>query len=176
MAALDEEIRPRLTDAEAKGVVEAEWSHLRGVDAIEPLPSYDDQNFLLTLRGNRRAVLKIAASGAPCRGGAGEAVTAGYLDCEHAMMRALASAGAEAPEPVPSDDGREVVPFKWTDLTCFARVWAGNHAFKMCAGARTGRGAAAAATWIVRGRAAAPPRLGDVNSPRTGRGAAAAAT
>ena len=144
MAALDEEIRPRLTDAEAKGVVEAEWSHLRGVDAIEPLPSYDDQNFLLTLRGNRRAVLKIAASGAPCRGGAGEAVTAGYLDCEHAMMRALASAGAEAPEPVPSDDGREVVPFKWTDLTCFARVWAGNHAFKMCAGARTGRGAAAA--------------------------------
>ena len=165
MAALDEEIRPRLTDAEAKGVVEAEWSHLRGVDAIEPLPSYDDQNFLLTLRGNRRAVLKIAASGAPCRGGAGEAVTAGYLDCEHAMMRALASAGAEAPEPVPSDDGREVVPFKWTDLTCFARVWGepclqdvrrcadGSRRRRGCDvdSPRTGRGAAAAGTWRVRG-------------------------
>ena len=64
---------------------------------LPPLPSYDDQNWKVIIQCAQEAidkiyVLKIAASGAACRGHAGDEATKAALDCEHTMMQRTISA------------------------------------------------------------------------------------
>ena len=116
------EARPRLRAGEAVALFAGAWARLGPARGAKPLPSYDDQNWLVELAAGRRVVLKIAAAGAACRGGAGAAATAAALDCEGSMMTAVARGGVAAPLALPADGGAPLVAFRWRGLACFARV------------------------------------------------------
>ena len=96
MATFTEEVRPMLTPAEATQLLKDHYSKVGTVRRCLPLPSYDDQNWKVIIQCAQEAidkiyVLKIAASGAACRGHAGDEATKAALDCEHTMMRAVRS-------------------------------------------------------------------------------------
>ena len=96
MAALTEEVRPLLTPDEAKQLLKDHYAKVGAVRRCLPLPSYDDQNWKVIIQCAQEAidkiyVLKIAASGAACRGHANDDQTKAALDCEHTMMRAVRS-------------------------------------------------------------------------------------
>ena len=113
------EARPRCTADDALALFAKHWDSAPAT--VAALPSYDDQNWLLTL-ASKKLVLKIAAAGAECRGGATEAETLAYLRCEHAMMAAVAAAGVGCPRAVPSKTGDAVVAFSSRGVACLARV------------------------------------------------------
>ena len=96
MATFTEEVRPLLTPAEATQLLKDHYAKVGAVRRVLPLPSYDDQNWKVIIQCAQEAidkiyVLKIAASGAACRGHAGDDATRAALDCEHTMMRAVRS-------------------------------------------------------------------------------------
>ena len=96
MATFTEEVRPLLTPAEATQLLKDHYAKVGAVRRVLPLPSYDDQNLKIIVQCSQEAidkiyVLKIAASGAACRGHAGDEATKAALDCEHTMMRAVRS-------------------------------------------------------------------------------------
>merc|ERR1712091_2185 len=64
------EARPRCTADDALALFAKHWDSAPAT--VAALPSYDDQNWLLTL-ASKKLVLKVAAAGAECRGGATEA-------------------------------------------------------------------------------------------------------
>lgn len=74
-----------------------------------PLPSYDDQNWLLHSADVPRYVLKIAAAYAECRGCADEAATYEQLQLENAAMRALFAGGVSVPRPLRAKTSEDVI-------------------------------------------------------------------
>lgn len=121
MAAFEEDVRPLLTPAEATQLMNEHYARLGAVRRCAALPSYDDQNWRVEVQ-DTTYVLKIAAAGAACRGRASSAATRAALECEHAMMRAVRTAGVRAPTVIASDGGDTLVQFAWEARTCFARV------------------------------------------------------
>ncbi|KAJ8599206.1 hypothetical protein CTAYLR_006373 [Chrysophaeum taylorii] len=105
-------------EVEAARIVREHWPFV-DVREVRALPSYDDSNFLVV--GDKKYVLKIAAAGAECRGGASGRDTLRALECECRMMRRLRERGgsATAPEIFSARCGAEVVPI---DATRFARL------------------------------------------------------
>ena len=80
MATFTEEIRPLLTPTEATQLLKDHYAKVGAVRRVLPLPSYDDQNWKVIIQCAQEAidkiyVLKIAASGAACRGHAGPEAT-----------------------------------------------------------------------------------------------------
>ena len=80
MATFTEEIRPLLTPDEATQLLKDHYAKVGAVRRVLPLPSYDDQNWKVIIQCAQEAidkiyVLKIAASGAACRGHAGPEAT-----------------------------------------------------------------------------------------------------
>ena len=145
MAALTEEVRPLLTPDEAKQLLKDHYAKVGTVRRVTPLPSYDDQNWKLVVQCSQEAidktyVLKIAVSGAACRGHAGDDATKAALHCEHCMMRAVRTTGVRAPDVRASDEGEAVVQFSWKSLTCFARVitWVDGVPLSECRGQANG--------------------------------------
>ena len=145
MATFTEEIRPLLTPAEATQLLKDHYAKVGTVRRVLPLPSYDDQNWKVIIQCAQEAidkiyVLKIAASGAACRGHAGPEATLAALDCEHTMMRAVRTTGVRAPDVRASDEGEAVVQFSWKALTCFARVitWVEGVPLSDCRGQANG--------------------------------------
>ena len=134
-----------LTPAEATQLMKDHYSKVGTVRRCLPLPSYDDQNWKVIIQCAQEAidkiyVLKIAASGAACRGHAGPEATKAALDCEHTMMRAVRTTGVRAPDVRASDEGEAVVQFSWKALTCFARVitWVEGVPLSDCRGMANG--------------------------------------
>ena len=83
--------KPAFTDTEALWLARFCFG-LPAAFAIAPLPSYDDQNMcVLNEAGMPLAAMKFAASGAECRGFAGEAETAAQLLLENDAMVRLSS-------------------------------------------------------------------------------------
>jgi Ser/Thr protein kinase RdoA (MazF antagonist) len=145
MATFTEEVRPLLTPAEATQLLEDHYAKVGAVRRVLPLPSYDDQNWKVIVQCSQEAidkiyVLKIAASGAACRGHAGPEATKASLDCEHTMMGAVRTTGVRAPDVRASDGGEAVVQFSWKSLTCFARVitWVDGVPLSECRGQANG--------------------------------------
>lgn len=98
--------RPEFSPELALELAAAHWG-LTGYTETAPLPSYDDQN--LKLVGASPLVLKVAAAGSECRGGAGAAATRAQLEMENAGMHRLAEAGLSVPAPISTPDGRTIV-------------------------------------------------------------------
>ena len=145
MATFNEEVRPLLTPAEATQLLKDHYSKVGTVRRVTLLPSYDDQNWKVLIQCSEEAVdkiyvLKIAVSGAACRGHAGDDATKAALDCEHTMMRAVRTTGVRAPDVRASDQGEAVVQFSWKALTCFARVitWVDGIPLSECRGQANG--------------------------------------
>lgn len=122
MAAFEDDVRPLLTPAEATQLMNEHYARLGAVRRCAALPSYDDQNWRVEVRDTTTYVLKIAAAGAACRGCVNSEGTKAALECEHAMMRAVRTAGVRAPTVIASDGGDTLVQFAWEARTCFARV------------------------------------------------------
>ena len=145
MATFTEEVRPLLTPDEAKQLLKDHYAKVGAVRRVTSLPSYDDQNWKIVVQCSQEAidkiyVLKIAASGAACRGHAGPEATKASLDCEHTMMGAVRTTGVRAPDVRASDGGDAVVQFSWKSLTCFARVitWVDGVPLSECRGQANG--------------------------------------
>ena len=115
------EARPRFTADEALALFRTHWAG--AATGVEALPSYDDQNWLVALASGGKVVLKVAAVGAECRGGAGAAETAASLRCEGAMMAAVGASGVACPRVVEAaKGGAEIVAAVSRGVDCFARV------------------------------------------------------
>lgn len=102
--------KPRPRSGEEATALARETFGLRGdLGTATPLPSYDDQNWVIASSGAPRYVLKVAAVFAECRGQADAESTRAQLCLENAAMRALHGAGVRVPVPLRARDGVDVV-------------------------------------------------------------------
>lgn len=96
--------RPAFSAEEAKAIVKHHYSY--EVELVEPLPSYDDQNFKITCSPSsgetqgRAFVLKIAAAEAECRGHCDAEATKEMMEMENHAMHLMAGAGVVVPKPM----------------------------------------------------------------------------
>ena len=93
---------PRFTAEEALELARSGFG-MANAERAEPLPSYDDQNWRVVRHdGLALGVVKLSASGATCRGGAGCEETLDVLELEHEAMRRWRAQGVLCPEPIPA--------------------------------------------------------------------------
>jgi len=114
--------KPEYGRSEAAALFAKHWGTTLGPAVrVEPLPSYDDMNWAVTI-GGATVVLKIAAERAACRGGADAAATRVALDAEAGVMAALAGGEAATPRVLPAACGASLVDDRRHGVACFARV------------------------------------------------------
>ncbi|KAJ1638413.1 hypothetical protein T492DRAFT_1140007 [Pavlovales sp. CCMP2436] len=102
--------RPRSRDAtEALALARSAFNLSSELTHATPLPSYDDQNWLLHSSETPRVVLKVSAANAECRGFADETATLQQLRLENATMRALHAGGVSVPRPLRAKTAQDVV-------------------------------------------------------------------
>ena len=128
---------PRERDGdEALALARAAFGLSSELTRATPLPSYDDQNWLLHAGDVPRYVLKVAAAHAECRGGADAASTLEQLQLENAAMRALHAGGVSVPRPLRAKTSEDVVrvPTPPRRSRCPARAWRSAATALACAG------------------------------------------